>query len=319
MTDEKIPVAVIGAGNMGSNHIRVYDELPGVELVEVVETRPERATEVEEEYGVNILSSVDEIDRAEAATVAVPNRFHKEISLSCIERGIDILVEKPLAESVDEAHEIAEKAENSNVILQVGHIERFNPAVDVLKYILKEQEVIAFEAHRLGPFNEQLSEASVVFDLMIHDIDLVNTMVNSDLSQVNAVGSETKSNELDHVFSQFEFENDVVASLTASHVTHGKIRTLDVTTEDAYIRLDYQKQNITVQRRGTEKTTSLVDKSGYRTEAVTESPYIKREEPLKRELRHFMKAVRGEELPQIDVNDGVEAVELAMSVVNEVK
>lgn len=316
---DKIPVAVVGAGNMGSNHVRIYDELEKVELVEVVEADDGKAAELEAEYDVDVLSSVDDVEEAQAASVAVPNRFHREISVNLLELGLDLLVEKPLAEDVDDANAIAEAAEENDAVLQVGHIERFNPAVELLAEMLEKQEVIAFEAHRLGPFNEQLSAESVVFDLMIHDIDVVCSLVESEIDSTNAVGSRTKSDELDHVFSQFKFKNNVIGSLTASHVTHGKIRTLDVTTEDAYINLDYQKQDITIQRRGTEKTTSLLDRSGYRTEAVTENPYIKRAEPLKREVEHFLEKVRSRGDPAVGAEDGIEAVETASEIVEMVQ
>jgi len=319
--DEKIPVAVVGAGNMGSNHIRVYDELPEAELVEVVENDPERAAEVQEKYDVDVVNSVNVLEKCEAATIAIPNRLHREVSIGCIERGIDILVEKPLSETVDEANEIVEAARENDVLLQVGHIERFNPAVETLREILEEQEIIALEAHRLGPFNEQLSGESVVFDLMVHDIDIINSIVNSEPHRINAVGSQAKSDKLDHIFSQFEFRNGVIASATASHVTHGKVRTLDVTTSDAYISLDYQKQNINVQRRGVEetKTTNLLGRSGYRTETVTENPYIKRSEPLKGELEHFLTSVREREKPNVGGEEGLEAVRIARAIVEDIK
>jgi predicted dehydrogenase len=304
---------------MGSNHIRVYNELPGAELVEVVEKDSKIAEEVANRYDVKILDEVTDISEAVAATIAVPNDLHKPVSLACIKKNMDILVEKPLAQNVDDAVEITEAAKKNGVLLQVGHIERFNPAVRTLRKVLEDKDVIAVEAHRLGPFNEQLSRESVVFDLMIHDLDVINCLVDSDIEVMNSIGSKTKSNELDHVISQFTFENGVIGSTTASHVTHGKIRTLNVTTSDAYVQMDYQKQDITVQTRGTEQTTQLSEMRGYRAESVQETPFVSRSEPLKNELEHFLSSVTTRETPEVDGRAGTEAVRLATRIINGVQ
>jgi len=315
MNEEKIPVAVVGAGNMGSNHIRVYDELPEAELVEVVEKDPGRAERVSESYDVRILTDIDEVEQAEAATVAVPNYLHRDISIECLEKGLGILVEKPLAESVEDAREIVRTAEAHDAVLQVGHIERFNPAVQMLEEILSKQELVALEAHRLGPFHDHLAENSVVFDLMVHDIDIIDSLSGSEISNMNAVGTKERSNEFDYVTATLKFDNGVVGTVTGSHVTHGKVRTLEATTVDAYIELDYHKQNITIQRRGSEQTTTtLIDRSGYRTEVITEHPYVNNREPLKNELEHFIECVRRRKTPLVDGHNGLRTVE----VLNEV-
>lgn len=316
MTDQPIPVGVVGAGNMGANHIRVYDELSGADLVEVVEPDPDRAAAVSDEYDIRIVDDVADLEAAEAVTVAVPNRFHHDMAIDCLERGLDVLVEKPLANSVEAAERIVETAADEDAVLQVGHIERFNPAVETLQKIFQDQVIIALDAHRLGPFSDQLSEENVVFDLMIHDIDILNYLVPGALSTINVVGTTTRSTELDHVIAQFKSSDGVVSSVTASHVTHGKVRTLDVTTKDVFVRLDYQKQDVTVQRRGSERTTNIIDGSGYRTETVTENPYINREEPLKNELRHFLDSVATRTKSRVGGEVGVEAVRLAKSVID---
>ncbi|WP_436911316.1 Gfo/Idh/MocA family oxidoreductase [Halosimplex marinum] len=319
MTQKPIPVAVVGAGNMGSNHVRVYDELPGARLTEVVEPDPERAREIREEYDVEILDDPEAIERAEAATVSVPNDHHCAVAETCLRNGLDVLVEKPLATTVADAEAIVSVAEEEDAVLQVGHIERFNPAVETLAELLDQQRVIAFEAHRLGPFNEHLSKESVIFDLMIHDLDVIESLVDAPVEHIDALGSTARSEKVDHAVAQFEFENGVVGTTTASHVTNGKVRSLDVTTEEAYIKLNYQEQDIVVQRRGTEQTTTLLDQSGYRTERITENPYIRNREPLKNELEHFLDAVRERRTPAVSGEDGVRAVKLATEVVNRIK
>jgi predicted dehydrogenase len=299
---------------MGTNHIRVYDELPEADLVEIVEPDPECAAEVRQKYDTKVLESVDDIADATAASVAVPNKLHRTVAEALIKSGIDVLVEKPLAPSVSDARAIIATAEDHDAILQVGHIERFNPAVTLLEDILQRQDIIAAEAHRLGPYNEQLSEESVIFDLMIHDLDVVSSLTDSQLKGINAYGASRKSGTMDHAVAQMQFENGVLGTLTASHVTHGKIRTLAIVTEESYITLNYQKQNITVQKTGAEGTASFFDRSGYRSETITESPFIQTREPLKIELEHFLNCVETRTEPKTNGEVGIEAVQLARTV-----
>jgi predicted dehydrogenase len=315
---EPVPVAVVGAGNMGLNHVRIYDELPEANLVAVVEPDPDRAATVTDQYDVPVYDAVSDITGAQAATIAVPNAHHRAVATECLDAGIDILVEKPLAMTADDAVAITEAAEATDAVLQVGHIERFNPAVEVLHEILSNQSLVAIEAHRLGPFNEHLSNESVVFDLMIHDLEIIAALVDSEVASVSAFGADPKSATIDHAVAQVQFESGVLGTLTASHVTHDKVRTLSVVTEESYIRLDYQKQSITVRQAGQEGTTMLSNQTGYRTETVTESPYIQTREPLKNELEHFLDCVATRTSPRVDGHVGTNAVRLATSVAEQI-
>jgi predicted dehydrogenase len=319
MTDsDPIPVAVVGAGNMGANHIRVYDGLPKANLVEVVEPDPDRAAEFREQYDVNVVDSVEHIEQATAASVAVPNELHRVTAEALIEQGLDVLVEKPLALTVEDATAIVETSEEHGAILQVGHIERFNPAVKTLRKILKEEEIVALESHRLGPFTEHLSEANVIIDLMIHDLDVISSLVEAPVKFISSYGSNPKSKTADHAVTQIQFKNGVLGTLTASHVTQGKVRTLSVTTVNSYITLDYQKQDVTIQQTGKEGTTSLVNQRGYRSERITESPYIQTREPLKNELEHFISCVKTNTSPVVDGKVGLNSLRLARAVNKEI-
>jgi predicted dehydrogenase len=300
---------------MGMNHLRVYDALPAADLVEVVEPDPDRAAAIADAYDVTVHDTVDALETAEAVTVAVPNAAHRRVAVACLERGMDVLVEKPLALTLEDATAIADMASREQAVLQVGHIERFNPAVSTLNSILETEEVIAVEAHRLGPFNQHLTQESVVFDLMIHDLDIARWLVGEPVESLSGLGSSSRSEEIDHAIANFEFENGVLGTSVASHVTHGKIRRLDVTTRDAYVVLNYQEQSITIQRRGTERTTTLNTQSGYRTETVTETPYIRTREPLKNELEHFLECVETGRRPRVDGEQGIQAVRLAIEVI----
>jgi predicted dehydrogenase len=312
-------VAVVGTGNMGANHVRVYDELPGAELVAVVEPDDERAREIRERYDVEVVDDVASVDGATAATVAVPNQLHREVAEQCIESGLDVLVEKPLATTVEDAEAIVETADDRDAVLQVGHIERFNPAVEALGDVLENHELFALEAHRLGPFNDHLTGESVVYDLMVHDLDVVCSLVDSAIDDLNAVGTTPRSEKLDHAIATLRFEDGTVASTTSSHVTHGKVRNLRATTDEAYVELNYQEQDLTIQRRGQEGTAALEDHVGYRTETVTESPYIQRREPLQNELEHFLDCVRTGAHPRVDGRVGVNAVALASEVIDAIR
>lgn len=319
MTEDPIPVAVVGVGNMGANHLRVYDQLPGAEPVEVVEPDEERALAVADKYDVRILDEVTDLESAQAASISVPNQQHRDAAVACIKSGLDVLVEKPLALSVGDAKAIADAADDADAILQVGHIERFNPALRVMEDILPEQDVVAMEAHRLGPFNEHLTSESVVFDLMIHDIDVIRAMVNSPIRHVDAVGTRSRSSEIDHAVAHLKFDNGILGTSTASHVTHSKIRSLTVTALDVYIQLDYQEQDLTLSRRETEQTTMLQGTAGYRSEIVQETPFIRTREPLKNELEHFLECIRKTRKPRVGAADGIEAVELARKIVDAIR
>jgi predicted dehydrogenase len=310
-----IPVAVVGAGNMGAHHVRVYDELPEADLVEVVEPDSGRAAKIRNEYQVQVYDTVDEIEEAVAASVAVPNAFHRNVAETLLEQGLDLLIEKPLAPSVSDAVAMVKAAEARDSILQVGHIERFNPAVELLGDILETEEVIAIEAHRLGPFNEQLSEESVIFDLMIHDLDIIRHLMDTELDSLNAIGTTTRSQEIDHAVATMKSTDGILGTATASHVTHGKVRRLDVTTKLSYIQLDYQEQSIEIHYHGTEQLTRHEEQSRFRTETVVERPFVTNREPLKNELEHFLSCVRTRKTPFVPGPDGVATIGLAENIV----
>lgn len=314
---EPVPVAVVGAGNMGMNHVRVYDELPAAELVGVVEPDPDQSQTIIDEYRVPVVDKIADLDGARAATVAVPNQFHQKVAEMCINNGMDILVEKPLATTVEEAEAIVDAAEEAGVVLQVGHIERFNPAVEVLDEILKNEEIIALETHRLGPFNEHLSDESVVFDLMIHDIDIIECIVDSQVKHVDAIGVNSRSKKVDHSIANLKFEDGTIATTTASQVTQKRVRTLTVTTQNAYIELDYQDQHIVVHRRGLGQQTTVEGRTGYRTESISETPFVQTREPLKNELEHFLNRVQDRDIPRVSGKDGIKSVERAIEVIQQ--
>jgi predicted dehydrogenase len=310
---DPVPVAVVGAGSMGLNHVRVFRELPEAELVEVVEPDAERVTDMPTD-DVTVHASPDEIDEAVAATVAVPTDVHREVAETCLTAGLDVLVEKPLAPTVDDAAALVALAERQGAVLQVGHIEQYNPAVEALARFLTDQEIVAVESHRLGPFNDHLTDQNVVFDLLIHDLDVVESLVRGEVASVDAAGAQHQSDSLDYATATMTYADGVVANLTASQITHAKVRNLIVTTTEAYVTLDYQRQEVVIQRVGSEETTPLFDGSGYRTERVTETPYIRSCEPLRNELKSFVDCVASRNEPRVDGSDGLRAVQRASEI-----
>lgn len=318
MSEEPIPVAVVGTGNMGSNHVRVYDGLPGADLVEIVEPDTERAAELSAEYDVTVQESVEDLQHARAATVSVPNDHHRPVTEQLLASGLDVLVEKPLATSVTDAQAIVDAADRADAVLQVGHIERYNPVVETLSDILDSERLIALDVDRLGPFNQHLTAESVVFDLMIHDIDVVDSLVDGGITHLDAVGVTPRSELVDHAVATLKYGEGTLCSLTASHVTHGKIRTLTATTENAYIELDYRAQTLSIQRHGIEETTPFSDRVGYRAETIVERPFVRTREPLQNELESFLHSVRTRQSPRVDGQQGVRAVELATEVVDAI-
>lgn len=318
MSNDPISVAVVGTGNMGSNHVRVYDEFPEADLVEIVEPDEQRAAEITKGYDVTVRESVDDLRQAKAATVAVPNEHHRPVSEKLLEMGLDLLVEKPLATNVKEAEAIVEKAEERNAVLQVGHIEQYNPAVEMVSEILSSEELIAIDIKRLGPFNEHLTAESVIFDLMIHDIDIVDNLVPTPITYVDALGVTPRSELVDHAVANLKFEGEILGTLTASHVTHNKVRKLTATTKTSFIEMDYRNQTISVHRHGAEVTAPFDNRSGYRTESVVESPFVRTQEPLKNEIESFLQCVNTRETPKVDGQRGVRAIKIATDVLEAI-
>jgi len=319
MSEEPIPVAVIGAGNMGRNHIRVFTQVPAAELVAVVEPDPSRAADVADTYDIPVVDSVSELSGVAAASIAVPNELHQQIALECIDQGLDILVEKPLAPTVAAAEAIVAAARANDCLLQVGHIERFNPAIDVLTEVLSNQTIIALEAHRLGPFEDHLSGENVVLDLMIHDLDVVQALVDSPVDEIQAMGVKQHSSTYDYVVAIISFANGAIATLTASHITHGKIRNLSVTTADAYTTVDYQQQDVEIQQKGMSQETQEFSLGGMRKSTATVQPYVQTQEPLQLELEHFLSCVRTRDEPRVTGDDGVRAVKHTQRIIDQLE
>lgn len=306
MTDESVKAGVIGVGSMGTNHVRVYDELPGASLVGVHDADTDRAAEVAASYNTTAHGFDDLIEMIDVASIAVPTEHHFETVRACIEDGVDILVEKPFVANPDRGRQLIAFANDNNIILQVGHIERFNPAVMELVRLLPDLDIIAVDAQRLGPPIDREIDDDVIIDLMIHDIDLMRRILG-DPVDIAAMGTDDGN----YATAMIRTETGAIGTMTSSRQTQDKVRQLTITATDRRILLDFIDQSIEVSRRSLPAFVRREGSVHYRHETVIEELFIERREPLKNQLDSFLEAVATRSNPLVTGEDGLRAVELA--------
>jgi len=305
----KIRVAVVGCGEFGRNHARVYRELEGVELVGVFDQDADRGAKVAQEFQTRAFFTPGELRGAvEAATVAVPTIAHKEVGCALQDMGIDVLVEKPMASTLAEADELIAAAKRNSRILQVGHVERFNPAVRAVEPIVKRP--LFFEVHRLGVFTQRSLDVDVIFDLMIHDLDILLALVNEPVEEVKAVGIPVLTDKVDIAHARLEFAGGAVANVTASRVSTERVRKMRFFQQQEYISLDYARRDAL--RVG-------VVRPGPQPEFGFEKLPAPEVEPLRAELEAFVDAVRTRKAPKTDGAAGRAALELASRVMESIR
>lgn len=304
-----IRVGVIGVGSMGQNHVRVYRELPVTELVGIHDVDMEQARSVADAFGTDALELDDLLDSIDAVSIAVPTQFHYDTARKCIESGVNVLVEKPLVEDLADGRALIDFADEQGVILQVGHIERFNPAVMTLMELLDDLEVIAIEARRLGPPLDREIDDTAVMDLMIHDLDIVLSILGEDAEEVHAAGARDSN----YATATIQTPSGRIGQFTASRVTQQKVRELTITAESCRVIVDYIDQSIEITRQS---LPEYVKQEGfrYRHENIVEQVLVERREPLKNELSAFAEAVRTDSEPVVTGEDGLRALSLAREI-----
>jgi len=281
---------------MGQYHVGVYSEMHQAELAGVVDIREERASEIAQRYGtLGYTDYRDLIGKVQAVSIAVPTRQHFAIAKDFVQSGVHVLIEKPMVSSLAEAEELQELAARHDVVLNVGHVERFNGAVQELMKIVKEPLLI--ESRRLGPYLVRDLEDGVVLDLMIHDLDIILSLVDSPIRDMRAVGTPVLSSREDLATVQIWFGNGCLATVTASRITQHKIRTMAVTQRDAYVFLNYTDQDIHIHRQASSHHTLTREELRYATGSFVERVFVHKENPLKQELRHFLECARNGEDP----------------------
>jgi len=299
-------VAVIGVGHLGKHHARIFGALPGVELVAVVDTNQARAEEIAAANQTRaLMRPTSLLGKVDALSIAVPTEQHLAVALPFLEAGIPVLVEKPMARSLDEALQMIAAAANAGVALAVGHTERFNPAVEVARPMLRDPRFI--EVHRLGTFPERSLDIDVVFDLMIHDLDVVLSLVDSDVESLEAVGVPVLTGRVDIANARLRFANGCIANLTASRISRDRVRKIRFFQPAAYVSIDYAVQKVEMYR--------LVKGQGPMPSIEGGDMPVVNEEPLKRELVDFLNAVSAKRAPLVDGAQGRRALELATRIV----
>jgi virulence factor len=310
----RIRVGVIGAGTMGRNHLRVYHSLRDVDLVAVADPAKAACDDAAARFDVlTFADHRDMLDQVDAVTVAVPTALHQAVALDCIAAGVHVLVEKPIASTSVEGEAIVRAAADRGVILQVGHVERFNPAVIEVDRMLRHERLIAISAKRLSPPTPRVTDTDVIFDLMIHDIDIALALSGSRFVTLTAVGRPEAPAPLDHVAAHGRLQSGVIVELTASKVTHETVRRLDVTTEGAYITVNYLNRDISVSSRAA-ITEERSDPYAYIRQASLARPHAPDVEPLRQEIMHFVGCIRSGEKPISSGETALEALRVAEAI-----
>ena len=303
-------VAVVGVGHLGKHHARILSALDGASLVAVVDKLPARAAEIAAIYGTRALTDsgalVGEVD---AVSVAVPTELHRDIAMPFLERGIAVLVEKPMARSLAEADEMIAAASASGATLAVGHTERYNPAVAAVLPLVTSPRFI--EVHRLGVFPERSLDIDVVFDLMIHDLDVILSLVRSEVTSVEAVGVPVLTPRYDIANARLRFASGCIANVTASRISKDRVRKIRFFQPDAYLSIDYAAQEVEGWR--------LVKHDGARPSIQGGPIPVVRDEPLRLELADFVRAARERGSPAVDAAAGRRALELATIIAEKIE
>ena len=310
MTDDKMQAGVIGVGSMGQNHVRVYDELDETELVGVFDVDDGHAAEVAAEYGTTARSMADLLDAADIVSIAVPTQFHYGNAKRALQADVDVLVEKPFVADPEKGQELVDIAAERDRTLQVGHIERFNPAVQTLRDLVDDLDIYAVSTERVGPPIDRAIDDSVVMDLMIHDIDIVLDIVDDDVDSYSSVATP----DCRYANASLQFDSGVTASLTTSRVTQEKVRGLTISAEDCRVKVDYIEQSIEIHRSSVPAHIDDESFVRHRHENFVETLTVEQVEPLKSELSSFAHAAKTGEDPVVDGEQGLRVLKLTKSL-----
>jgi len=310
-----IRVGVVGVGNMGRNHARVYSELKDVRLVGVADKNEQLGREVAGKFNTAFFSDYkDLMGKVDAINVVVPTKLHYTVVRDFLENGVDVLVEKPITSGLEEADKLIKLANAKKRILQVGHIERFNPAMIQARNYIKGGGIVHIEANRIGPSGARITDAGVVLDLMIHDIDVILSLTNSDVEGVHGYCKRIGGQYEDFASAVMKFKSGALATLTASRTTQKRERMLRVTQKDSYVVVDFMNRVLEIHKQA--KSEYLADDKGIKFvySDVVERPQIPQSEPLKLELKSFIECVEERKAPVVDGIAGRKALEVALKV-----
>ncbi len=302
---DKLNIGVIGVGFLGSLHAKIYHQLEDVTLVGVCDCYKKRAKSIAKKHHTDYyLNYKDLIGKVQAVSIVVPTYLHYDVAKDFLNAGVSVLIEKPISRTLEEADKLIEIANKNDLILQVGHIERFNSAIQAVEGLLKKPKFI--ECHRMGPFKERVSDVGVVLDLMIHDIDIVLGLVKSDVKSIEALGVKIVSDHEDIANVRIKFANGTISDLIASRVTKKTRRTISIFEKDNFISLNYADQSATIHK----KKDSKIRKKKLK---------IKKKEPLKEELVSFVDCVLHNRRPLVSGEEGRRALAVALEIGKKIR
>jgi len=322
---EKLPVGVVGVGHLGSLHAKTYAQISSVKFVGIHDIDAQRANALSAEFDVKTFDSLDELlKNVRAVSIATPTSTHFAIARKAAAGGVHTFIEKPITETPAEAQQLIDIAEKRKVIIQVGHIERFNPALLALeKYNLRPMFV---ESHRLAQFNPRGTDVAVVLDLMIHDIDIIVSLVKSPLEKVEANGVAVVSDSIDIANARIQFQNGCVANVTASRISQRKMRKMRLFQRDAYISIDFSDGVAEVFRLVNEEDSTAsntmmlgkIDHGARKLKIIYEQPEVKEINPLQYELETFLRSIESNSEPPVTAQDGKRALEVAHAIMEKI-
>lgn len=322
---KKLNFGLVGVGHLGTFHLKLLKEIENINFVGFYELDKEKASNIESEYAVKSYSNYDSLlNDVEALSIVIPTNLHYEIAKKALEKGKHIFIEKPITETIAHAKELIAMAERSNLKIQVGHIERFNPAIlSIEKYNLCP---LFIESHRLDQFKPRGVEVAVVLDLMIHDIDIILSLIKSPIASVEANGVAIISDTLDIANARITFQNGSVANVTSSRISQKKMRKMRIFQKDAYISVDFQQGLSEVFRladeneKKVEMSVSLgqIEKAKQKKNIVYEQPEVKEINALKYEIELFSNSVLNDTTPVVSAYDGLRALEVADLIMQKI-
>ncbi len=311
-----IKLGVIGVGRMGQAHCRIYSNLRHGQLVGVCDSNVELGNRLAQQYEVPFFFSVDELlEKTDAVSVVTPTPSHYDLARKCLDHGVHVLIEKPITETEEHAINLAREANKSGLVVQVGHIERFNPAFVELKNVLEDLTLLAVNFRRLSPYVGSNIDVDVVLDLMIHDTDLVLDITKQQPASICATGINAYGKAIDYASAQLRFETNPFITLTGSRLTEEKVRSIEVTALEAYVEANLLSKTVTIHRRTTGQYLNHSTRGvKYRQEGIIESILVPVIEPLSAELQHFVDCILNNKQPSVSADEGLKALQLALSI-----
>lgn len=320
ISTKKLKVGLVGAGVQGQRHARILSELSSAEFVGVADLDEKRAKETAAAYGTEYYTDASKlIGKADAVSIVVPSIFHRKSAVPFLEKGVHCLIEKPITVDLKEADDIISAAKKGKAKVMVGHVERFNPAVRELRKILEGEKIIQIEARRYGPFMGRATDAGVILDLMIHDIDVIRYITGSEPNEIYSMGGKIKTDKEDFATSVMRLRNGTVAFLSTSRVTQKKVRDLYIMCEDMFIEADYLEQSVNIYRRSMPSFAVKGGEAVYKQENVIEKVDVFKQEPLKNEIQCFVDCILNGKEPEINAEEGKKNLEIALKITGELR